>query len=361
MANIERSGQAAGALKVTLDLINSAETAEQKRSIIDSLQADLTSGVVEGSLNAQRQAVDTINNRQASLRQFKTMGVAAGDGLSEIGFWLQGYGNRQDKDNADGVAGWDGDTYGMALGFDKDINESWAAGMAFSYASSDIESKNKYRNTLDIDSYQLSAYGSYVSAEWYSDVVVSYAYNQYQGQRNLQTIAPFATADSDYSGDQFQLRARGGWPFLLDSGLMLTPTASIEYTYLKEDTYSETGAGSNGLDVDADSVEVLLFTAGGRAAYAATLSNNITLVPEVALQLRYDAIGDQIQVDSNFIGVNGAAFILRGAEVEPTSGRLTLGLSGYGDGRVSFNVAYDYFFQQDFNAQALTGTLKWMF
>ncbi len=312
LANIERSGQATGALKATIDLINSADTAGQKRFIIDSLQADLTSGVVEGSLNAQRQAVDTINTRQASLRQFKTTGVPAGDGLSEIGFWLQGYGNRQDKDDADGVAGWDGDTYGMALGFDKDIDESWSAGLAFSYAASDIESKNQYRNTLDIESYQVSGYGSYVSADWYSDVVLSYAYNDYEGQRNLQTATPFSTANADYSGDQFQLRARGGWPFVLDSGLMLTPTVSIEYTYLKEEAYRETGAGNTGLEVDADSVEVLLFTAGGRAAYPTTLSNNITLVPEIGLQFRYDVIGDQIQVDSNFIGVNGAAFILRG-------------------------------------------------
>lgn len=360
LQTIEATGQATGALADTIALINGAE-GEERRVIVDSLEANVTRGDVEGSVNAQRLAVDTINTRQASLRSFKQTGLPAGDGLSQIGFWLQGYGNTQDKDTVDDVSGWDGDTYGLAIGVDKDVSESWAAGAALSYARSEIENNDIYGNTLDIDSYQVSGYGSFVAPTWYSDMVLAYAYNDYQGQRNLVTTPAFATARSDYGGDQIQLRARGGRPFAYDSGWLLTPTASVEYTYLQEDPYTEKDAGTNGLEVEPESVQVLLFTLGGRFAYQATLGNNYTLVPELGLQLRYDAIGDHVQVDTNFIGVNGASFILRGSDIEQTSARATVGLTGYSDGRMSFNVAYDYFYQSDFRAQALTGTLKWLF
>lgn len=120
-----------------------------------------------------------------------------------------------------GISGYEADTAGLALGFDVPLSANFNAGLAFIYGNTEVTSDNK--NTVDIDSYQLSAYGSYNASEYFVDGMVSYAQNTYDSRR---TLFNGLVAKGDHDGQQYDLRVRAGYPLAISEALRITPQPS---------------------------------------------------------------------------------------------------------------------------------------
>lgn len=334
-----------------------AVSEEEFVAAVESLQPEAT-GSTSGATSADNAAASTINNRQASLRAPIMSGLAAGDEASAInGVWGQLYDSNTDQDTIDDVDGFDADTYGIAVGFDMPLNENTNIGMAFSYANTDMDSKGTEGNSMEIDSFRLTGYGSYNAEDYYLDAQVSYARNQYDGKRHLFNGL---VATNDHDGDQYSVRLRGGYPMAFDNGIYFTPKASLEYTYLSEDKYDEKGAGNAGLNVDVKDVEALVAGIGGEISYAFS-TDNYTLIPEFHMMVQHDFIGDEVEVDSNFLGAASAAFITEGANAEQTGINSGIGLRIFGESNLSIALRYDYLYKKDYNSQSYSATMRYDF
>ena len=325
---------------------------------ISSLEPDTDGASVTAVFAVSDLVAEILNKRQSDLRDSES-GVASGDPIAINGVWMQFYGRNADQEDRDGIRGFELDMYGLAIGADAPVSDNLTVGVAFSYASSDVDSDNFFKNnSLDIDSYQLSLYGGLNERDYFLDGVVSFARNSYETERN---IFPNLQARGDYDGDQFGLRVRGGYPLILESGFHITPRGSAEYSYLSEDSYREKGAGNAGLDVKSQSVEALIVSTGVEIAHPFTTDADTTWIPDFHLDVRYDLIGDKVELDSNFIGVGGSAFVVDGASVERTGIKAGVGLKAFGQSNFSLMTRYDYLYKDDYGSHSFTATVRYNF
>jgi uncharacterized protein with beta-barrel porin domain len=329
---------------------------------IKSLQPEAGGGSVEGSVAAAGAVSTVIANRQEDLRNsfyslYET-GMVAGDDIAITGFWIQGYDKDTEQDLREAVDGYDLDMYGLAIGADAPINDRTTVGVAISYADSQVDSKGIEGNEMSIDSYQISSYVSFNEDDYYLDALVSYARNEYDGLRNLTTGL---TSTSDYAGDQIGLRARGGYPFVLESGLHITPNTAVEYSYLKEEGYTEEGAGNASNQVDSQSLEALVWAAGVSFSYPFTTQSDVTWMPDFHIEVRHDFIADEVELDTNFVGVGGAGFSTNGASIERTAYKAGVGLRAWSQSSLSFMFRYDYTYKEDYKSQAVAATMRYSF
>jgi outer membrane autotransporter protein len=302
---------------------------------------------------------EVIANRQTSLRNsvYET-GMVAGDDIAITGFWIQGYDKDTGQELREGIDGYDVDMYGIALGADAPVGERTTVGVAISYADSQVDSIGIENNEMGIDSYQISSYVSFNEDDYYLDALVSYSRNEYDGKRNLFNGL---IATSDYSGDQHGVRARGGYPFVFESGVHVTPNTSIEYSYLKEESYSEDDAGNSGLEIGSQSLEALVWAAGVKVAYPFTTESDTTWMPDFHVEVRHDFIGDEVELDTNFVGVGGAGFSINGASVETTAYKAGVGLRAWSQSSLSFMFRYDYTYKKDYKSQSVAATMRYSF
>jgi outer membrane autotransporter protein len=284
--------------------------------------------------------------------------MVAGDDTAITGFWVQGYDKDTDQDGREGINGFDVDMYGIAIGADGPISENTTVGFAMSYADSDVASKGLENNELQIDSFQVSAYASYNDDNYYIDTLLSYSRNDYDSERYLFTGV---TAAADYSGDQYGFRVRGGYPFIFESGLHVIPNTALEYSYLDEESYQEKGAGNSGLDVDSQTLQALVLSAGLKFAYPFTTESDVTWMPDFHIDVRHDFIADEVELDTNFVGVGGAGFSINGASVEATAYKAGIGLRTWSQSALSFALRYDYLYKEDYESQSVAATIRYTF
>jgi outer membrane autotransporter protein len=343
----------------TLALLQGIEDPVELVQAVKSLEPEASGAGSEGSKAAAGAVSAVIANRQASLRNsvYET-GMVAGDDIAITGFWIQGYDKDTEQEVREGIDGYDVDMYGIALGADAPVGERATVGVAISYADSQVDSTGIENNEMGIDSYQISSYVSFNEDDYYLDALVSFARNEYDGKRNLFNGL---IATSDYSGDQYGARARGGYPFVFESGVHVTPNTSIEYSYLKEESYSEDGAGNSGLEIGSQTLEALVWAAGVKVAYPFTTESDTTWMPDFHVEVRHDFIGDEVELDTNFVGVGGAGFSTNGASVETTAYKAGIGLRAWSQSSLSFMVRYDYTYKKDYNSQAVAATMRYSF
>ena len=337
---------------------------EEYALALSTLDPDTAESSAAGAMSADTAAAGTVGNRQSALRgSYGFSGAVAGDPFAVNGFWVQAYDNQTDQDVRDGIDGFDADTFGFALGMDAPLGDSMNVGAAFTYADTEVEGKIE-SNEMQIESFRLAAYGSYNAEDYYVDAQVGYAMNQYETDRYI--YAPLTggsqlIANGDHDGDQYSMRVRGGYPIATEGNWFITPKAELDYTYLDEDSYTETGAGNLGLEVDTDAMEVLIAGVGVTFAYPITTEKEVTWIPEFSLDYMYDFIGDEVEVDSNFIGVSGAGFITNGASSEQEMIKASLRLRTFSQGNFSFSGGFDYIVKQDYDSQSLMATVRYDF
>lgn len=339
-----------------INRLSALGTVEEVATAVKSLQPEVVGSTVVAASAAGNAAAGTISNRQASLRGYGQTGMVAGDEVAVNGFWMQFYHSSADQDMRNGIDGYDVKTDGLALGADAPVGEHIDLGFALTYGQTDVDTDRDSR--IEIDSYQLSLYASYNPGRWFADGIVSYARNRYETERTLFTGA---VAKADYDGDQYDVRARAGYPFAINDRLQLTPMLSAQYTHLDEEKYRERGADNAGLIIDSDTNEAFVVGAALEAAYTFTSASQVSWVPSITLGVYKDLIGDEVEQQSSFIGLPSASFSTRGADVATTSYLAGIGLEVFGQNNLSVTLSYDYLSKDDYRGRSASATLRYAF
>ena len=347
---------ATGELASLINEISALGTAEEVAQAVATLDPDTADRSRVGALAADSAAAKPVYFRLVSLRG-NDYGGAAGDARVPMGVWSQAYYNKTEQDPIDDVDGFDAETVGIAAGIDGALTPNTVLGAAISHTTTDVDSILEH-NTIDIDHYRLTLYGSYNAETYYLDTQLSYALNNYETERSL---FGGRMAQGDHDGDQYGVRLRGGYPISFGDGWVFTPRLTMEYVFISEDPYTETGAGDAGLRVDTEDVEVFLTSLSGKLAFPFTTENNTTWIPEVSLDFQRDLIGDEVELDSNFIGAAAAAFQTNGANVEQTGIKSSFYLRSFGEGPFSVSVGYDYLYKKDYESHSLNALLRYDF
>ncbi|MCK9555105.1 autotransporter domain-containing protein [bacterium] len=285
-------------------------------------------------------------------------GLAAGDAFKDVDIWAKGFGNYLDQDKRDHIDGYKAHTLGTTIGVDFLVADPVRIGISGGYAFSRVDSKQSNIGDTDIDSYQGTIYGGYDGGPFYIDVAGSFAYNKYEGSRNINFGGIARTADSDYDGQQYSAYIGGGYTFETN-GLEITPMASLRYIYLYLDDYTESGADALNLKVDSQDYDFLQSGLGARFAYPIR-NADMTFIPEIHGMWLYDFVGDEQQATSTFTG-GGASFKTDGADPAQNSFNVGGSLTFIMTNNWSLLLSYDFEGKEDFIGHSGSVTMKYGF
>jgi outer membrane autotransporter protein len=178
-------------------------------------------------------------------------GVATGEQATSSGIWFQTFGFRGDQDKRKGVDGYDADAFGFAAGADTLVGDgNTRVGAAISYGNSDVSGKGvTSSNRLDIDSYQATLYGTRLMDGWYLNGAVGLGRHEYDSRRVIINN----TVSGSHEAWQYTAKVDAGKPISIGKSSLI-PVASLAYSRLDENGYTEHGEGAlriSGRDTDS--------------------------------------------------------------------------------------------------------------
>lgn len=329
-------------------------TATEVDAVLSTLIPDVSGAVVGAAMNVGGATSTIINNRIASLRSDGSeTGMMAGDITENLHVWGQVFGAKADQNKRDRVAGYEADSYGTVFGVDSAVTETLRAGVAFSYANTDVDGDDANRTKSDIDSYQLSLYGDLDLPErTFLSGQIGYIYSDIDTARHTVGGLTGNTARADFNSNQYVARAELGRHFDALDRITLTPSALVNYNHIDISDYSEKGVGGLGLrNVDTERMDI--FEVGVNLVAEATFDDTLggSFKPNLHGGYRYDLIGDSVATTGRLAG-GGAAFKTNGFDPAQSTVNVGTGLKWTTSSNFEFSANYDFEYKSDYDAHS---------
>jgi len=277
---------------------------------------------------------------------------------SSYGLWFNSFGQIGEQNERQGYDGYDFDTYGFSSGFDRRFRRDFLAGISLGYSKTSIEINNG-PGAGDIESYQISLYGSYFTDRFYLDGAASYGRQYFKNVRQVQLLSSSWLARSNHDGDSWSVYGEAGYR-LKSGNWYLQPFLGLQYLRLDEERFSETGAEALSLHVARRTTDALYSNLGTRFGGAYETSAGV-LTAEVSVAWNYDFDLDDRTVTASFAGYPGASFSIRGREVEEQGLLYGIGLNFFGYGGFSASLKYNQELRNGFRTQGMTGEIRYEF
>ncbi|MBU3736596.1 MAG: autotransporter domain-containing protein [Methylobacterium sp.] len=236
--------------------IQGMASVDEVEAAAEQLRPQINGAATRAAMGINNRVRDVVGQRisQTHLAALSGQsGIASGDQPGGTGVWLQGFGFNAEQDRRKGVDGFEADSFGFAVGADTLVGDTGdlRVGGALSYANSSIDDKGVNRgNRTDIDSYLATAYASKLMGHWYLNGALGLGRHDYDTSRRVVGNA----VSGSYDAWQYSANIEAGYP--VKAGILtLTPVASLGYSRLAENGYSEKGVGALRMnDRDTDSL-----------------------------------------------------------------------------------------------------------
>jgi outer membrane autotransporter protein len=286
-------------MKTVLDTLDGLSAGDVDSSL-QSMEPSVDAGVIGASNLSVSNMLQSISNHFSLARGTGTSGIATGDdtsagtdtseetrGMSKA-IWAKAFGTYAKQDKRKDIEGYRADVIGGALGFDFISTEKVTFGLGGGYAYNKIKPKKASVANTEADSMQGSLYYSYNNdvdylgaKAMYFDLIGSFAYNMYEGKRNVTVGAINRTAKAEYDGQQYTVYGEAGY-HIPAGNIDLIPLASLQYTRLHLEGYTEKGADALNLTVDKQDYDLLEMGLGLKIA---TIMRNETFSNPVIMGL----------------------------------------------------------------------------
>jgi uncharacterized protein YhjY with autotransporter beta-barrel domain len=225
-----------------------------------------------------------------------------------------GSGQILDVGDTANAAGYDIETAGATLGADRRVSDSFAYGLTAGYVGDRAFLVNGGRVT--VNGGRAGAYGTWFGDGPYLNGSVEGGYNYYDTRRT----GIGGTAAGSTSGPEIDALLGGGFDLKRDR-LTFGPVASVQYTYIEIDNFTETGSMAP-LHLEDNHSHSFRSLLGGRVAYDLPV-DGITLRPELQLGWQHEFLDVDRSINSRF--ATGAGNVFR--VTSPTLGRDNLAVS----------------------------------
>ncbi len=331
-----------------------ATSADNLVARTEAVSAPVDGAAFAAGTQAGGQSFSTTNSRiQVAMNGDSDTGMVAGQMGEGVGVWGKAFGQIANQDNRDGVSGYDADTFGVAVGIDSEnMIRDGLVGVSLSYANTDVESDNLTTTDTDVDSYQLSLYGSKALDQgMYVSGMLGYAWNDVDQTRNNVLGVAGNNANSDYDGNQYMAYAEFGKDYMMN-GMTLTPKVLANYVHSDFDGYTESGSTAN-VTAGSSDVDVFELGIGARAEWDFMDNSGNSIKPSLTAEYRYDVIGDEVQTTSTFTG-GGAAFQTEGFDPAQSSFLVGTGVQYDISDHTTISADYGYQFKSDYDAHNLS-------
>ena len=270
-----------------------------------------------------RNQVNSIRNHLSGLRRQQAGGgseVAIFPGVADyrggnaggelfrsqaLGLFLSGARAGGDQDDTDYEVGYDLSDDHYTLGADWQLNDEWLVGAAWGHSESELE-YNQFGDQTDNQSDHLIVYSSWYRRDFALDTTLGYARGEFDTRRHLPG-ASLARGTSDTR--MLYLSLTGGYDFR-SGGWTYGPLASLDYLDGDIDAFEESGDSPWTAAFAKQTVESLIYSAGGQVAYAKSFSWGV-LVPYAKAIWRHEFEDDRDLIVGRFLFSPGDEFSIQ--------------------------------------------------
>jgi outer membrane autotransporter protein len=194
------------------------------------------------------------------------------------GWWVKGF-DYVGNQGARGVStGYRSRILGTMIACDAPVGLDTRAGLGFGYSRSDIDGKT-FDASTDFDTYQATAYIGHEDGPWFLNGSASFGWNEYSSMRHIVYPGVDRTANADYSGQDYTAFASTGFHLPVQE-FAITPLASLQYSHIHLNGYTEKDAGDIDLKVKSQDYDFLESGLGMKVERYFRNSNGTSFVPE---------------------------------------------------------------------------------
>lgn len=261
-------------------VLDACSTDECVAAAIDELEIKLA-GAGVGAAKQTAQAVAKI------IRERQTANFGGGNSgeemFTERNFWFKPFGTWGEQDDKDNISGYDVNTYGFGIGIDGTNKDEQQFGTALFYNKSDVDVNNANQNA-DIDGFTIMGYGSLPVIDAKTKFLYQLSYSWQNTDTSRETV--LGTAMADYTSRVASIDLSLMRDYQVSNEWLLQPTVGVTYSHFTTPSYSESGAGVAGSDVDKFTTSEFLFNLGTKANYRIDDSSKLI----TTLDISYDML-----------------------------------------------------------------------
>lgn len=247
---------------------------------------------------------------------------AASGNAPVAGVWFQVLGGKGEVKGDGNGSGSDYSSTGFLAGYDTALNADWLMGVALGYGKTRWDASVPASG--NVDTHYAALYGRYTSGPWQIRLNGSFADNRFDTTRTVAIGAASSQARSMHSGREWSVGAEAEYALTKAAGWDVRPLATIRYTYLDEDGFSESGSPA-ALRVNGRSAQQAKLGVGSR--FLRAFDNG---AGSGALELRalvtHLAGDNDAPVTASFVGTNNT-FNAAGTPLRRTALALGAGFS----------------------------------
>ncbi len=314
----------------------SLQTQEEFRSGMLQLLPDTSGATLQAAINNQDMGTGMIRRRLVAVAKSGLPNHAQGD---VAGFWAQALGGYSEQDARGEQPGFSIWGLGIAIGADMPIFEKTHIGFSVLEAWQSASLNVSNNSPVEFYTTQLSAYARHQSERFYTQGIVTAAYNTYDTERKIDFGGLNRTAVGSWDGYQWGGSIETG-AFFNWNLYQLSPYVRAAYVNVHEDGYTETlgGDGINLIvgDKDADSV---------RGSIGFTLDRDFPIYYDSYVEAEFranytrDILNDPFTLAANFVA-GDTPFTVSSNKRNPNRINLGIGIA-HKDSYSSVSVDYD--------------------
>jgi outer membrane autotransporter protein len=326
----------------------------------DSMSPETFDAFTTATFDATEVYTQTLVKRMHSIRALldvsgKSPGIRQ---TQPNGAWIDGFGKWADQDADRGFTGFTSSIGGLGVGIDNLVDDGFLVGVSFGQGHTTIHLDHD-RGRGDIDSYFGSLYGSLFDERSYIDVALSYGRQSFDNARLVEDGALIESAESSHNGDLFSAYTEAGFNIEMKD-LVVQPFVALEYIYLDEESYDESGASGVNLLVDGRTTDSLVSDLGLRFTRPFE-KGDWTCVPDVTVAWRHDFDIDNRAITAAFDGSPGVSFTTRSRDIDKDGLIIGGGVTMLNKAGVNMYVRFDGELRGDYTSQRLSGGLRFEF
>ncbi|NQT11356.1 MAG: autotransporter domain-containing protein, partial [Planctomycetes bacterium] len=272
--------------------------------------------------------------------------------------WAQGYGVSGNAHGDGNASGFNYGVGGTTVAIDRALDGCTRLGLVGGYSNSQIYLSSPAQRAY-VDSGQFAVYLQRRSCCRYLTGIFSYAHNSYDTSRQLAFGSLARTASANYGGNEFAFYLEGGHTFQWGS-LQLQPYGALQYIGLHQPAFSETGAGSMNLAVDAMQTDSFRGLLGSRMVWYKRSVPGRVVAPELRALWRHEFLDEGRLVGADFIGTPGSSFVVAGADLGRDAAVLGGGCTVYFGDQLNIFAGYDLLVNNTQVAHAGTGGFQFL-
>jgi subtilase-type serine protease len=171
------------------------------------------------------------------------------------------------------------------------------------------------------------------------------------------------TANADLDGHDFGARFEGGLNLFDVGGFLLQPMASIDYTRLDQDGYTESGAGSLNLEIEDNDLDSLVLGVGMRIHGTWKVDEELSIVPELRGRWLHEFLDTDRLIEARLVSapVGASAFQIQGVELPRDSGSVGVAWNVITESAWSIIGSYDAILNEDLvqHVGSITLSFEW--